>query len=267
MANLGRRHFLSIVPAFALGACANRVPVATTQSVDLNRIAFLPIKEYPAHGDAGPFKLALSAPASNYGTYPPVTPGLLGLAIGNAIRSSSEASAASSRNAIGQALAAVALDPASALQDAVTAGLARRGTVVEAITDVSTGELVRGDWKFSRLPAGADAMLDIRIQYAGYFPDKANKGYSPQIYATSQLIHTGGRGIVLESFRYEATVGDAKGRTRYFPAPAALTMGSVAQIRDAARPIRDGITALLLAMAESMADDVDRAVRKLPRLA
>ena len=44
-----------------------------------------------------------------------------------------------------------------------------------------------------------------------------------------------------------------------------LTVSSLAQINERAQFIREGVTALLLAMTEKMADDVDRAVRKLPR--
>ena len=262
-----RRTFVALGSAAVLTSCANRGPSLTSQTVDLRRIAFLPIKQHAATSEAGPFDSTLVASAPAAGVFvPPITPGLLGMAIGQAWRASSEASAAASRIAIAQALVPVALDPGKVLREALTAELSRRAVPIEPLTDVRISESARTDWDFSKLPPGLDALLDIQLVYAGYFPDKGNQGFSPQIYVTSRLLHTAGSGTRLEYFQYESDFRNAEGDTRFFTAPKQLTVSSLAQINERAQFIREGVTALLLAMTEKMADDVDRAVRKLPRI-
>jgi hypothetical protein len=262
-----RRKFLALSSTVVLTSCASGGPKLTTQTVDLKRVAYLPIKEYPATAEAGPFNSIMVASAPSYGTTaPPINPTMLGIAIGQALRASSDASAAASRSSIARALADLAINPKVILHDALTTQLTNRGCPVEEFTDVRASEPARTDWNFSKLPSEFDAVLDVQLVYAGYFPDKENKGFSPQIYATSQLLHTAGKGTRLERFQYESDFRSAEGDSRFFTAPKLLTVSSLAQIAEQAQFIRYGVTALLLLMAEKMADDVDRAVKKLPRL-
>ena len=262
-----RRTFLTATSAATLTACASGGPRLTTQTVDLKRIAVFPIKEYPATAEAGPFNTALIAPApASKASPPPITPALLGMAIGNAMRASSDATAAASRYAIGRALVPVGLDPRNVLSEALNAKLTQRAVPVEPFSEPKASEAARTDWDFSQLPPGFDAILDVQLVYAGYFFDKENKGFSPQVYVTAQLLHTAGRGTRLESFQYESDSRSAEGYARFFTTPKSLTVPSLEQIANQAQPIREGMTAILLAIAEKLADDVDRAVKKLPQL-
>lgn len=256
---------MTMTSAGALAACASRGPRPTTQTVDLRKLAFLPIKEVAPKGKTGPFNYALVTPAVTGSVPPPISPGLLGMAIGQALRNSSEAAAAASRLAIGTALQPVAFSPRQVLSEALSAQFAKRSVPVEPFTDERISEVARTDWDFSKLPAGFDALLDIQIPYAGYFAEKEAGGFSPTVYVTTRILATSGGGAILEKFYYEADYRDAEGETRFFTTPKQLNTASLAQFGERSQAIREGMTSVFATIAEKMADDIDRAVKKLPK--
>jgi hypothetical protein len=196
---------------------------------------------------------------------PPITPGLLGIGLGMALRNASDAAAASARMTIGQALQPVAFNPRQVLLEALSAQFAKRSVPAEPFTDERISEVARTDWDFSKLPVGFDALLDIRIPYAGYYAEKRVGGFSPTIYVTTQILATSSGGAILEKFYYVSDYQDAEGETRFFTTPKQLNVASMAEFGERAQVIREGLTSVFATIAEKMADDIDRAVKKLPK--
>lgn len=262
-----RRTALMLIATSSVAGCANRGPRPTTQTVDIRSIGLLSIKETAPTGDTGSFNAALVLAAPNANIPPPVSPTMLGMFIGATLRASSEATAAASRSSISRALQPVGFAPREALSQALATSFSKRSLPISAVANETAGEKARTDWDFSQLPPGLDAVLDVTIDYAGYFPAKEAGGFSPTLYVSATLLSTVGRGGRLEHFYYQADHRDAEGERRFYTTPATTLVKSLDELRERGPVIRTEMTSIMSAIAEQLAIDIERAIKKLPPLA
>ena len=108
-----RRLLLVSASAIHLVGCASKKTKAQLKPNELRSMGMLPIKEWVDNGSTAQFSLVANpVPASMAGAPPPVTPGLLGMALGQSIRAGRDAE----RAALANALSAVAFDPRETLR-------------------------------------------------------------------------------------------------------------------------------------------------------
>ena len=263
-----RRSLILLAPTLALSACANRAPKSPSEMPDVRKIGLLRIKERPATGNMAPFNTVLAAPGASSGgaTIAPVSPATLGMGIGLALRAASEASAAAERSAIAGALRPVEFSPRSELSSALKLAFEKRQVPIAPIEDDSTGEKARTDWDFSGISKEFDALLDIDLQYCGYYFEKKAGGYVPSVYFSATLLGTRNGGSRIERYYTQADVWPSGGERRYITTSPKLTLKTLAEFEQKKDVVREEMKALITAMAELFAEDVDRTVRKLPQL-
>jgi hypothetical protein len=244
----------------AMSGCANRRPRPNPADLELRRIAMMPIKETAPRGDVAPFVASLLPRATPQVAPPPLNPSLLGMAIGAAMRNSQIAD----REALTYALSTVNFVPKETVATTLADALSARNLPVTLLADEALAEAVRAS-KFAGMPTEFDAVLDVQIVAAGYYPAKGAGGFSPTLYLWMRLFTTAG--VLIDDFTYEADYRDAKGATRFFTTPRSLSMPTLDAIRESGAPIRDQMTALSAQLSDKLASDLQRIVSKQARLA
>lgn len=261
-----RRQFLTITPVLALTGCASRSTRPSLDTITINSVGLLTVKEVPASSNVGPFNYALLNPTRTAGSVAPVSAATLGMGIGLALRASSDAAAAKARTDISAALQHVEFSPRTELQKAFHEATAKRSLSIKSIEDEAASERARTDWDFAGIPPGFDALLGLQIDYCGYFFEKEAGGFSPSLYATGVLLATGGGGARLERYYYQADYRQSEGDRRFITTSPTLTVSSLEQFRLKAPSLKEGMKLLFASVAERLAEDVDRTIKKLPKL-
>lgn len=265
---MDRRSLVLLAPAAALSACASRAPKSPSEIPDVKSIGLLRLKERPATGNLAPFNASLSpaVAAKEGGTVTPVNAATLGMAIGQALRAASDASTAADRATIVAALRPLDFSPRAELTTALTAAFERHQVPITSVEDDAAGERARTDWDFSGIPSQMDALLDIDLQYCGYYFEKKAGGFVPSVYFSAILLGTRNGGSRIERYYAQADVWPAGGERRYITTNPKLTLRTLDEFGSKRDLIRDEMRSLLAAMAELLAEDVARTVQKLPQL-
>lgn len=257
---MNRRHLLSLTLASTwLAGCASRVTPPTTP-VDLKTVGLLPLKEWEPNGSTAPFSVSLLGPAPSGGSPAPINPMTLGLTIGNAIRSSQ----AAERRNLAHALADLDFDAGAVLSRRVLALIAERGMPIVAVDDAALAEAVWTD-SYRSLPREHDAILDIQIHGAGYYPARGI-GLVPYLSVGARLLDTRRPRQVIDQFSYEVAHGDAKGDPRFHSCPSQLIVTDLVAFKRESAAIRQGLNDVYARVSQQIVDDVDRVLRKQPRI-
>jgi hypothetical protein len=258
-----RRSFLaSTACAMTLAACASK-PKVPLKPNELRAIGMLPVKEWIDKGSTAQFNpLSNPVPATMAGAPPPISPSMLGMAIGQSIRASRDAE----RMALVQAIAPVNFDPGATLLATMQRELDRRGIELVALKSGALAARVR-DNVLKELPTDVDAILDVQVYSAGYYPLGKNLGFSPYASVLARVLDTVNPGHTIEEFSYGGDSSPSDGDTRYFQLPAALVQPSLASFAGNAQTIRREFEQLFDRIGVKLVDDLARVRDKLPRLA
>jgi len=181
------------------------------------------------------------------------------MAIGNSI----VAGRAADRLRLSQALAALDFSAKDAFASALEPLVGQWTIPVDAMKDAELAAAVRAD-NFTNVPTSVGAILDIQIYGAGYYAAK-QVGYAPYLSVTARVLDTRAPAEIVDEFDYEVGYGDAKGDPRFFSSPA-LLVGTLDGFRDRAVELKHETTAVYERVAKQLVEDVDRVIRRLPRL-
>jgi len=187
--------------------------------------------------------------------------GLLALGITMAVANENQRRA----EELAAAVSTLDFDPAEALDRLLGDALERRGIRLARI-DADLARELRGN-RMDRLPAGVDALLDVRVTEAGYYRSMRAGALSPQLNINASLMEARTDGDELDSFTYYADFRSAPKDPRWFTTPKELTFDDTAALRGAASRVREGLQALVERIAEHLCADVHRHVTGQPRLA
>ena len=257
-----RRSLLIGVGVSLLSACASKKPKVPLKHNDLRTFGMLPIKEWVETGSTAQFDpLSNPVPATMAGAPPPINTSMLGMAIGQSIRAGRDAA----RAALASAMTFVGFDPGTALLSAIQRELERRAAPMEPLKSGALAARVR-DNVLSDLPTDIDAILDVQIRSAGYYPLSKGLGFSPYAHLTARLLDTVNPGFTIEEFAYEADSGASDGDIRYIQFPAELTQPSLTTFAANATTIRAAFEDAFNRIGSKVVDDTLRVRDKLPRL-
>lgn len=262
---MDRRTLLAGGGALAVSACAGNADTRVS-TVDVKSFALLSIGERAADSNVGPFNWAtLTSPASGGTVPPPVNPAAIGMGIGLSARARAAAEAAANRSAIASAIQPIAFRPKDQMTRALTEAMARRRLPFVVVDDLAISERVRSRNDFSGLPVGTDAVLDLQLDECGYFYEREAGGLSPAVSISGVLRSTVGAGR-LEKYYYQADYRASSGDRRFITTDASLTVPRLDQFTGRAAALREGLNALFGLIAERLSEDVERTVKKQPRL-
>ena len=257
---MNRRSFVACFGLASLGACASKAPKPPLKPNDLRSIGMLPIKEWPDSGMAQ-FNQAMNTAAAFGSAPPPISPTMLGAAIGNAIRASRDAD----RMALAGAIGTIHMQPEPILRRAMQGEFERRSAEIRMLEDAALAHRVR-DNILKDLPTSVDAILDVQIHSAGYYLIGKGKGFSPYLQVTARLLDTVNPGEVIEEFSYGGDHSKSDGDSRYFTTPPELTQPDIVAFYNNAASLRTGLTTVVELIASKLADDIVRVRDKQPRL-
>jgi hypothetical protein len=254
-----RRTFAGIAIAGLMAGCASRAPQPRRALPDLQRVGMLPVKEWPTRTSTAPFNFAMLPSARGGGSTLAYGPIGFGAALANSIEGGRDAR----RRALAIALVPAKFSPRTTIAEHLAVLVQQRGLPIVAVETAPWVEATQDNDEFKSVPKNWDALLDVHINEAGYYP--GDRSFVPRVSASVRLIDPRSPAQVAESFDYEVDTGTSND-PRFIPAPPALMLTSVDAIRENAASIRQGMTTLCTRVAEKMADDVERVIRKLPRL-
>jgi hypothetical protein len=246
--------------AAALTACANRPPKPPPKPNPLQRIGMLPLKEWPDAGTAQ-FNRSVNVAPSNQYVPPPITPQLLGMAIGASLRNARNADIA----ALAGAIATTNFEPAPTLQRALQAEFERRSVRFDTLVDPALDTRIRNE-DLKSLPSDVDAILDIQLHSVGYYPIGKGQGFTPYFSVTARLVDTINPGEIVEQFSYSGDYSPAQGESRHFTTPPALSQSDLASFASNAATIRSEMTSVFERVAAKLVDDILRVQNRQPRL-
>ena len=259
--NMHRRRVVLALCLSPLAACASRTPKPPLKPNDLRRVGMLPLKEWPDSGMAQ-FNRGLN-PIQPAGILPPpISPSMLGMAIGQAIRNSRNADLA----ALTDAVAWAKFEPEPTLQRAIRAEFERRSAQIETIDSPPLAHQIRED-KLKDLPTHVNAILDVQIHSAGYYAIGRGLGFTPYFQVSARIVDTVNQGEIVDEFSYEGDHTQAKGDSRHFTTPKDLTQPDLAAFQGNAESIRTGLVLVFEQVAAKLVDDIVRVREKQPRLA
>jgi hypothetical protein len=258
--DLARRRGLSLLLAmpgslaYSKRAFAQAAPESTPAPRGTS-VGMLPILEWPPTGGAAPFERQLSGRVAGPASLERPVFHSLG-AVGMLIRSLS----AEARQKLADALYYVDLAPQPTLTSALANEFTRLNVPVESVYQIAIAETVRKN-DLSRVPDSVDAVLDVQINGAGYFPIGWGKGYSPMLYVSARLLSPRTPKPVLMSEAYGSDYRDAKGDPRFFTAPVEMIAKTVEEIAERGPSLKQGMQAIFSATATAIAKDVHDVVK------
>jgi hypothetical protein len=256
-----RRTLLITLGCASVAACANRPPKPPLKPNALQRIGMLPLKEWPDGGSTAQFNRLNNPPPKDQYAPPPITPQMLGMAIGASLKNARNAELAR----LGAAVATTGFEPGPTLRQALQAEFERRSVRFDPIGNPALDERIRNG-ELKDLPTSVDAIVDVQIHSAGYYDIGKGQGFTPYASVTARVIDTVNSGEIFDEFSYSADYNDAEGSTRHFTTPRALSQPDLAAFSANAMAIRAGLTAVLERVAAKLVDDIVRVQNKLPRL-
>ena len=164
------------------------------------------------------------------------------------------------RATLATAVRSVGFDPPSALSQHLMPALNARALPVAALDDATLATSVRQGRPF-QAPAGVDAVLDIQIHGAGYYPAARAGGYSPMLYVVARLVSTTAPHAELARWGYDADYRAAEGELRFFTTPPALSASDADAIAANAAQVRQQMQSIAERMVQQLAIDVERRIR------
>ncbi len=252
-----RRVLISLLAATVLPGCAGRAR-PLRPPVEIQRLGILRVKEWSPTGSTAPFSTAQLPATPNSSIPPPLTPSLLGMAIGQVI----VAHKAANRSQLAQALTALDFSAGEAFSAVLEPLFGQLTAGTEILDSPELGAAIRDDI-FTNLPTNVDAILDVQIHGAGYYPVK-KIGYAPSLSVTARLVDTKFAAGEIAEFDYEVGHDDPEGDPRYFNSPL-LLVSELSGFRDQAAALKQEMKSVYLRVAQQLVEDVDRFIRKLPR--
>lgn len=228
--------------------CAGSRPPEVFTPLGLRRVAMLEVPEHPASGDGVPFRNFSYATAV---VPPPVTPGLLGMAIAGALQNSRNAE----RQTLANAVALIGFDARRAVESGLRRALGEQRVDDSLVNDSENASAVRGG-RPAPLPEGAGAWLDVEVTGAGYFPAKQAGGFSPMVYFSAQLRSRDPKAKILRYLDYSADHRPAEGDPRFFTSPPSLNVATLAEFGERAEALRNGLRDLVDRMCDRAARDL-----------
>ncbi|HEX5093646.1 MAG TPA: hypothetical protein VFV84_13250, partial [Burkholderiales bacterium] len=179
---------------------------------------------------------------------------IVALAIATGIQSYSRVR----KEALQEALAEIAFDPATHVGSSLVTTLEQLQVPVVRITDPDVAVDVRAG-KFDGLPAGVDAVLDIRIPESGYYSSFRAGGYSPMLLIRASLLRPEVGAEPLDEFQYYADWRDGGRDRRWITTPQSMLYPDPGALKANAARARAGLVTVADQMVALMAEDVRRA--------
>lgn len=227
-----RRRFISLAATYAATLFAVHPETASAQAVMGNpegqaRIGILKVKEWPAGGEA----VSFAGDSVIKGTG---APGLDAAAI-------LLGSNVFVRRKLQAAAASVGFSASAVLDSSVPKLLADRGFNAVLSDDAAFTNAVRNSTALN-WPKDVDAILDVQVNSAGYYPARRAGGYSPMVYAVARLISTT-NGKELLRFGYDSDYRDSEGERRFITTPKEISVAEPQDIMTKARATLNKSTA------------------------
>jgi hypothetical protein len=260
---------VGLVLAFSvLGGCAQKPTLPAPPTQALTRVAVLPVKMWPANGDAVSFNGVTSGAGgvvfvpSNAAAVGPAVVGT-GLSLLMSLP----------KRRLAEAVFEVRFDAQAAVEKRLWPTLQSQRLPVVIVDDPAVVNGFRaGDFK--GVPAdvvaksldGVDAVLDVQITSAGYYPADRAGGYSPMMYVVATLRPRDKPFEELARFSYDADYRPAEGETRFFTTPQEISADKPDTIRQKAELVREQMDAIAVRMVERIVTDVGRRIRNESRL-
>ncbi len=163
------------------------------------------------------------------------------------------------------AVASVRFNAADAIQKRLMPALLAAGLPVVALEDYQLAADVR-NYTFKAVPADLEALLDVQVTAAGYYPAGGAGGYSPMLYVTATLIRPAKAGEEIVRFGYDADHRASGGESRFFTTPKSISADKPETINQKAELIRTELDTIAARMVERMVIDVGRRIRNEPAL-
>jgi hypothetical protein len=186
---------------------------------------------------------------------------MLGMAIGQALLAAKEAD----RENLANAIARTDFNPERVLFNAIRSGFELRTTPIEVLESADWASRIRKD-EVVDLPVAVDAILDVQISSAGYYPIGRGAGFSPYFRVSARLLDMVNRGEIIDEFSYEGDYEKSSGDSRYFTTPPSLSQPSLASFEANAESIRAGLVSTFERLASKIVDDVIRVRDKQARI-
>jgi hypothetical protein len=262
------RRLVAAMSVCLVGACAQKPTAPPPPTQPLARVAVLPIKMWPANGDAVSFNGVTSGASGVVfvpGNAAAVGPAVLGTGLSLLM--------AMPKRRLAEAVLEVRFDAQAAFEKRVWPALQSQQLPVVILDDTAVVNAFRaGDFKgvsadaMAKSFAGVDAVLDIQITSAGYYPADRAGGYSPMMYVVATLRPRDKPFEELARFNYDADYRPAEGETRFFTTPKEISADKPDTIRQKADLVREQMDAIAARMVERIVTDVGRRIRNESRL-
>jgi hypothetical protein len=162
------------------------------------------------------------------------------------------------QEALDEALAQIAFDPAAYIESRLVTALEQQQMPLVRITDPQIAEDLRAG-RFEGLPAGVDAILDVRIPESGYYSSFRAGGYSPMLLIRASLLRPVAEAEPLDEFQYYADWRDAGRDRRWITTPKSMLFPDAGALKANAPRARADLMSVADRMVALMVEDVKRA--------
>jgi hypothetical protein len=252
-----------VASAMLLASCATGTKPPPPPTVPLSRVGVLPLKMWPANGDAVSFNGYSSTPGGV--VFVPLNAAAVPTA---AIGTGLSLLLSLPRRKLAEGVATVQFDALAAFQKRLWPALLAQNLPVVTINNPAVVAALRaGDLKaisaevqVQSLP-GVDAVLDVQITAAGYYPSGNAGGYSPMMYVVAKLLLPNKPAEEIVRFNYDADYRPAEGESRFFTTPKQISADTPDAIRANADLIRTEMDSIAARMVERMVIDIGRRIR------
>jgi hypothetical protein len=163
------------------------------------------------------------------------------------------------------AVASVRFVPQEAFQKRLAPALIAQGLPVVVLEDFQMASDVRNG-NFKAVPEGIDALLDVQVTAAGYYPASGAGGYSPMMYVVAKLLIRDKPYEEFARFSYDADYRPAQGESRFFTTPKEISADKPEAITQKAELIRTEMDNIAARMVDRMVIDIGRRIRNEPPL-
>jgi hypothetical protein len=228
-----------------LSGCASGPKAPPAPTLPLTRVGVLTVAQsFSVSGDAAPF---LGVSAAQYAINP----------IAQIV--------AGYRAAFVNAVASVRFVPQEAFQKRLAPALIAQGLPVVVLDDFQLASDIRNG-NLKAVPEGIDALLDVQVTAAGYYPASGAGGYSPMMYVVAKLLKRDKPFEEFTRFAYDADYRPAQGESRFFTTPKEISADKPEAISQKAELIRTEMDNIAARMVERMVVDIGRRIRNEPAL-
>jgi hypothetical protein len=169
------------------------------------------------------------------------------------------------RQALTGALGHLSIFPRQLLLQSLVRQIEARSLPIFPLDDYALAEAVRNRVA-TPLPQNVQALLDIRINQAGYYASQRAGGFTPHFEISALLWDTVNPGVRIDAFDYAGDFRDARGDRRFFTTPKDLSSTDERMFRTDPEKFRPGLIRLFDDVASMLLDDMHRLLNKQPRL-